>query len=78
VLDPYAGVGSAAAAAVALGRRFVGAELNPAYYSIAHQRIVDAADKVLPFRPDGKPVYVPKSNTPLTVFPEEWKIAKQG
>lgn len=78
VLDPYAGSGSAGAAAIGLGRRFVGAELNPDYHAIALKRIEDAAGKILPFRPDGKPVYVPQANTPLTAVPAEWISGKEA
>jgi adenine-specific DNA-methyltransferase len=78
VLDPYVGAGTTAAAAVALKRRFVGAELKPSYHSIAENRIRKAANNILPFRPDGKPVYEPKANTPLTTVPKEWRTAEQG
>ena len=70
------GSGTTAAAAVALGRRFVGAELNRSYFEIANKRIMEAAKNILPFRPDGKPVFTPRSNTPLTTVPKEWKIAR--
>ena len=42
VLDPFMGSGTAAAAAAALGRRFVGFELNGDYHAIARGRVAGA------------------------------------
>jgi site-specific DNA-methyltransferase (adenine-specific) len=39
VCDPFMGVGSSGAAALALGRRFVGAEIDPAYFEAAKARL---------------------------------------
>ena len=39
VLDPFMGVGSTGVAAVELGRRFIGIELEPAYVAAAQRRI---------------------------------------
>lgn len=39
VLDPYAGAGSTGVAAMRLGRRFIGVELNPEYLTMARTRI---------------------------------------
>lgn len=39
VLDPYAGAGSTGVAALRLGRRFIGIELNADYVAIARKRI---------------------------------------
>lgn len=77
VFDPYTGSGSAAAAAIALGRRFVGAEIAPEYHSIALERMKGASKKILPFRPDGKPVHIPEANSSLTLMPEEWKPVRK-
>ena len=41
VLDPFMGAGTTAVVADRLGRRFVGAELNPAYAAIAEKRLRD-------------------------------------
>jgi DNA modification methylase len=43
VLDCYLGSGTTGVAAVQLGRRFLGIEIDPAYFKIAHKRILDAA-----------------------------------
>jgi site-specific DNA-methyltransferase (adenine-specific) len=42
VLDPFMGSGSTGCAVVALGRPFVGVEINPDYFDIACKRIEDA------------------------------------
>lgn len=42
VLDPFMGIGSTGSAAVALGRKFVGIEIDPKYFDIACSRIADA------------------------------------
>jgi site-specific DNA-methyltransferase (adenine-specific)/modification methylase len=39
VLDPFMGVGSTGVAALELGRRFVGIELEPAYVDAARRRL---------------------------------------
>ena len=39
VLDPFIGVGTTAVAAIRLGRHYIGAELNPRYYALAHNAI---------------------------------------
>ena len=38
VVDPFAGGGSAAIAARQLGRRYIGAEIDPTYADVANQR----------------------------------------
>lgn len=43
VLDPYMGSGTTGVAAIRAGRRFVGVELDPEYFDIAHERIANAA-----------------------------------
>lgn len=42
VLDPYMGSGSTGVAAVKLGRRFIGIEIEPKYFDIACRRIREA------------------------------------
>jgi DNA modification methylase len=39
VLDPFMGSGTTAAAAVKLGRQYIGIEINPAYVKIAYRRL---------------------------------------
>jgi DNA modification methylase len=47
ILDPFMGVGSTGVAAVELGRRFVGIEIDEGYVEAARRRIEVAAAKVL-------------------------------
>jgi site-specific DNA-methyltransferase (adenine-specific) len=42
VLDPFNGSGTTGAAAVGLGRRYTGIELNPGYLDVSRRRIQDA------------------------------------
>jgi DNA modification methylase len=44
VLDPFCGTGTTGLAALALGRRFTGIELNPAFAALAAERLRHAAD----------------------------------
>jgi DNA modification methylase len=42
VLDPFMGVGTTGVSAAALGRPFIGIELEPAYFDVACERIIAA------------------------------------
>jgi len=42
VLDPYMGSGTTGVACVQTGRRFIGIEIDPGYFEIAKQRIIQA------------------------------------
>lgn len=46
VLDPFAGSGTTGVAAIRLGRRFLGWEMNPEYAEIARRRIVVAREQL--------------------------------
>jgi site-specific DNA-methyltransferase (adenine-specific) len=43
VLDPFAGSGTTGVAALQLGRRFIGIELDPLHFDVACRRIAEAA-----------------------------------
>jgi site-specific DNA-methyltransferase (adenine-specific) len=43
VLDPFMGSGTTGAAALSIGRQFVGIEIDPAHFAIACRRIAEAA-----------------------------------
>jgi adenine-specific DNA-methyltransferase len=77
VCDPFIGSGATGAAAMMLGRRFVGAEIDPSYYRIARHRIVLAEKKQLKHRAENKAIYQPPQNTPLTTVPSEWQQYRQ-
>lgn len=42
ILDPFLGSGTTGVAAVQLGRRFIGVEIDPTYFAIAEKRIREA------------------------------------
>ena len=42
ILDPFMGSGTTGVAAVNMGRRFIGIEIEPKYFDIAARRISDA------------------------------------
>lgn len=42
VFSPFTGIGSEGYCAVKMGRKFIGTELKPAYWELAHQNITDA------------------------------------
>ena len=44
VLDPFMGSGTTGVAAVKLGRKFIGIEIEPKYFDIACKRIQAALD----------------------------------
>lgn len=72
VLDPFAGSGSAAVAAVRTGRHYVGYDLDESYVELAESRVADerqrvaAGERSLPLR-----VRVPAHPTPAGVDEEE-------
>jgi len=45
ILDPFMGSGTTGVAAVKLGRRFIGIEIEPKYFDIACRRIEDACNR---------------------------------
>ena len=42
ILDPFMGSGTTGVAAVQLGRKFIGIEIEPKYFDIACRRILEA------------------------------------
>ncbi len=71
VFDPYLGVGSAVCAAVIEGRTGWGSELDPRYAQIARDRVAQAIEGCLPYRPLERPIYSPQPGSPLTVRIDE-------
>jgi len=49
VFDPFMGVGSTGVAALGLGRKFIGFEIEPEYYAAAEQRIQNIQTRMLSF-----------------------------
>jgi site-specific DNA-methyltransferase (adenine-specific) len=56
VLDPFMGSGTTGAAAVKMGRKFVGIEIEPRYFDIACRRVSDAVARPDFFREPPGPV----------------------
>ncbi len=73
VLDPFAGVGSTAIAALMHQRRSISAEIVPEYVAVARERIEMAELGALRVRPMERPVYDPEA--PRNVPP---KVVKLG
>ncbi len=68
VVDPYAGVGTAAVAAVLHNRRAAGSDKEPDYIAIARTRVKAAAEGRLKIRPMGRPVYTPSGSVARSPF----------
>lgn len=47
IFDPFMGSGTTGVAALQLGRRFIGCEIDPGYFAIAEKRIKQAAAQML-------------------------------
>jgi predicted RNA methylase len=65
VLDPFMGSGTTGVAAVELGRRFIGCELSPEYYSIAEKRIKSAVLSPSLFTPSNNRLHLTGGTVPL-------------
>jgi site-specific DNA-methyltransferase (adenine-specific) len=60
ILDPFAGSGTTGVAAIRLGRRFVGWELDPKYHAAATRRLEGTREQLTLFaRPGSKPKQEP-------------------
>ncbi|MGH6922678.1 MAG: DNA-methyltransferase [Propylenella sp.] len=57
VFDPFAGVGTSGVAAALRQRRYWGCEVFPDYAQIAQQRIAEALNGTIRYRPFDKPLY---------------------
>lgn len=71
VLDPYAGSGSTAVAAIMEGRQFAGCDISEAYVGIANERIEKLVRGELSVRPD-VPVMTPDMNSAVARRPDHF------
>lgn len=62
ILDPYLGSGTTAVAAMLEGRRFVGAEIDPTFHTLAVERVEAAIAGTLRYRPYGTPIQTPSGS----------------
>jgi site-specific DNA-methyltransferase (adenine-specific)/modification methylase len=58
ILDPFMGSGTTGVAAVKLGRRFIGIEIEPRYFDIACRRIEEATRQPDMFIEPTRPIAV--------------------
>lgn len=77
VLDPFMGSGTTALASLIENRKFIGAEIQNAYYDITVERIERALEGDIKIRED-KPVMNPDTNTAVAKLPDEFRIMREG
>lgn len=71
VFDPFAGVFTTGATAALHNRKFIGCEPIAKYVTKGKQRIKEALNGTLKFRPHDKPIY-DHTRSKLSLKPEEW------
>lgn len=78
VVDPFLGSGTTAVACVMENRHFIGSEIKKEYVAIALQRVGDAINGNINYRPD-IPVIKPDTKQKVAQKPEEflWEIEKE-
>lgn len=75
IFDPFCGVASSGVAALALDRRFLGAEVMAEYIEIGKQRLMAALAGKAEFRPAEQEIHVPDPNSSVAREPDasEWQ-----
>jgi len=76
VFDPYMGVGSTLVAAVLHGRRAAGVEKEAKYVKLASERVKQAFQGTLRYRPVGTPKHQPSGKEKVAQVPLEWLTRK--
>jgi DNA modification methylase len=74
VLDPFAGVGSTAIAALKNNRNTIGIEKEKEYCVLAEKRIEELNEGKLKIRPINKPIHKPSQNDKVAQVPQQWRI----
>lgn len=77
VFDPFMGAGTTGVAAILEKKRFIGAEIQPAYYDIAYNRLNDALKGNVRYRED-IPVVEPNPNSAVARLPIEFAEARNS
>lgn len=72
VFDPFMGSSSTGVAAILNERRFLGAEINREYTSLACERLTMAYAGTVPFRPANQPIHVPTQREAVARRPEHF------
>jgi len=72
VFDPYTGSASTGVAAITNGRRFLGAEVNVKYETLAYARLVSAHNGTAPVRPVDRPLYVASQRDAVARRPQHF------
>lgn len=72
VFDPFAGVSSAGVAAIVHNRHFWGCEIVDEYINISKERLQEAEEGTIKYRPFDQPIYDAKQSK-LSKTPDEWK-----
>ena len=72
ILDPFMGVASAGVAAIAEGRRFVGAEIQETYFDAAFERLKGTAKGDMKFRPIERPIFNPDPRSEVATVPSHF------
>jgi adenine-specific DNA-methyltransferase len=72
VFDPHMGSSSTGVGAIINDRRFVGAEINEKYETIAHIRLLKAYDGTVSVRPIEQPLYVPTAGLAVARRPDHF------
>ena len=74
VLDPFAGSGTTAIAAIKQDRKAVLIEKEQEYCKLAHKRIKDFENGLLKTREIGTKIHVPSGNDKVAQKPSEWLL----
>lgn len=74
ILDPFTGSGTTGVAAILSGRRFIGAELEPAYAEIARNRFLDAVHGDAKYRSNDTPIYQPRETEAVARRPPHFAV----
>lgn len=77
VLDMFLGSGSTAVASILEKRYFIGAEIQPSYFAIAKERILESENGTIKVRED-KPIEKPNLKLAVSKLPETFKALRKG
>ncbi len=72
VFDPFSGAATTGVAALLHNRRFLGCEIVPEYVAIGRERMEQAANGTILYRPFDRPILEP-GNCAQARFPAEWR-----